>query len=274
MPSLVSRWNRQRLFRREERRRNAKARAGEALLSERDRGEIANLMGRFRPLDCGRELVRVGPASDGGYLLPDDFEGLAALYSPGVDETVGFDLEIAKRGIPCFLADGSVERPSGLAPNMRFERKMIGDGPAQTFMTMADWVARTAPGAGDLMLQMDIEGAELDVLPAMPRPLMDRFRIIALELHAIDQHLLGPDRGKLADFLAFLTQNHVICHLHPNTIAAPVRILGRSVPPLLELTLIRKDRLSDAAGAEASYPHQLDSPNSAHLPVRDTPPFW
>ncbi|WP_171181212.1 hypothetical protein [Ruegeria sp. HKCCD8929] len=274
MRSMISRWNRRRLFKREESKKNAAAREREMLFSKDDRVEILQLLKKFQPMDCGKELVRVGPERDGGYLLPDDFDGLAALYSPGVDETIGFDLDISRRDIPCFLADGTVEPPSCLASNMQFEQMMIGDGPVENFMTMADWIARTAPAEGDLMLQMDIEGAEYEVLPSTPRPILDRFRIIAIELHTIDDCLLDPNRRKLSDFLELLTQNHVICHLHPNTITAPVQILGRSVPPLLELTLLRKDRLARIPDKQAAYPHPLDKPNSNQYPLREFPPFW
>ena len=175
---------------------------------------------------------------------------------------------------PCFLADGTVNKPVNLAPNMQFTKMMIGSGPADSFMTMQDWIDCTSPGDNDLMLQMDIEGAELDVLAAIPRKTLDRFRIIALELHSVEWHLLGSERQKFADIIGALTLNHIICHLHPNTVAAPVQIFGRHVPPLLELTLLRKDRLTGATKTDANYPHCLDSPNNAHLPLRDYPPFW
>ena len=34
------------------------------------------------------ELVRLGGNNDGGYLLPNDLEGITACFSPGVDNKV------------------------------------------------------------------------------------------------------------------------------------------------------------------------------------------
>jgi hypothetical protein len=274
MRSYLSRLNRKRLFLRGERRSNEQAQKNEAHLKAHEYPIIEGLLEKFAPTPCGQKLIRVGPATDGGYLLPDDLTGIVALYSPGVSDTLGFDLEVANLGIPCFLADGTIEQPTNMHPSMQFENMMIGSGPKDTFMSMESWVHRTAPPQGDLMLRMDIEGAEYDVLLDTPRALLDRFRIIVLELHWLDRYLFGDERNRLDRLMDHLLENHVICHLHPNTVAPPVTILGRSVPPLLELTLLRKDRLGSGAQIQGVYPHPLDAPNDTTLPVRDFPPFW
>lgn len=274
MRRILSRWNRQRLYRRHERAQNASAQDKLRDLSEVDRDDIRAILAQFKPLDCGFDLIRVGPAFDGGYLLPDDFEDVHALYSPGVDETVGFDLEISRRGISCFLADGTVERPKNMAANMQFQKMMIGSVPKEGWMTLEAWISSTATADNDLLLQMDIEGAEYDVLTTTPRTVLDRFRLIAIELHQLDELLLGPDRGKLAAFMSVLTENHVICHLHPNNVAAPVDILGKKVPPILELSLVRKDRVTTLSDTQAPYPHPLDAINDDRYPAGDWPAFW
>lgn len=274
MLAYLSRLNRRRLFLRGERLSNKQAQQRELQLSGQERSSIEGLLNKFTPKACGQDLVRMGPVFDGGYLLPDDLVGIKALYSPGVSDTLGFDLEIAKRGIPCFLADGTVEQPSNMHTSMNFEKMMIGGGPVDTYMSLVSWVTRTAPPHGDLMLQMDIEGAEYEVLLAAPRSLLDRFRIIVLELHWIVRYLFGDSRTQLAHLMDRLLENHIICHLHPNNVCPPVNILGRSVPPLIELTLLRKDRLAGVTSDEQGYPHPLDAPNDASLPTRNFLPFW
>lgn len=274
MLKYLSGVNRRRLFVRAERMAQEQARQKELLLTLQERDDVTALLDMFAPKYCGQDLVRMGPELDGGYLLPDDLDGIVAMYSPGVSDTLGFDLEIAQKGIPCFLADGTVEQPANMHPNMQFEKMMIGDGPAETFMTLESWVERTAPEGGDLILQMDIEGAEYDVLNSTSPALLQRFRIIVLELHQLDRYLLGEKREVLSNFMNRLLANHSICHLHANTVTPPVTILNRQVPPLLELTFIRNDRLGAGAGSPAIYPHPLDAPNDTVLPQRDYPAFW
>lgn len=273
MWAYLSQLNRRRLFRRRERIAHKNARERIAILTSQDRAEILSILAKFTPTQTGHDLIRAGSEHDGGYLLPDDLAGIKALYSPGVSETLGFDLEMANRGIPCFLADGTVDEPADMHEAMTFEKMMIGDGPAGTFMSLESWVTRTAPPKGDLMLQMDIEGAEYNVLLDTPSSLLNLFRIIVLELHSIDDFLLG-ERRSLRRFMEHLLENHMICHVHPNNALPPVNILGRMVPPLIELTLLRKDRLASGAHGEALYPHPLDERNVVNNPVKNTPPFW
>jgi len=274
MQAYLSRLNRQRLFRRNEKRSNKKAQQYEQQLSAEECADIKAILRQFEPQATGHDLIRIGPDFDGGYILPDDLDGIEALYSPGVSDTSGFDVEIAERGVPCFLADGTVEEPSYMHPLMSFDKMMIGDGPKDTYITLEDWVAQTAPKQGDLMLQMDIEGAEYDVLLATPHSLLSRFRVIVLELHWLDRYLLGHERQKLKELIEHLQENHSICHVHANTVCPPVNLLGAKVPPILELTLLHKDRMQPSTETEVVYPHPLDAVNDEYLPHRDFPAFW
>ena len=64
-----------------------------------------------RPLRTNFPLIRIGSLNDGGYLLPDDLSGVAACFSPGVAKVADFENQITEKGIPCFLADYSVDKP-------------------------------------------------------------------------------------------------------------------------------------------------------------------
>ena len=72
--------------------------------------EILRLVRSLLPVAVPGGLVRVGPPGDGGYLMPDDFEGIAACLSPGISNECGFDLAVADRGIPVIMADASRRR--------------------------------------------------------------------------------------------------------------------------------------------------------------------
>jgi len=51
---------------------------------------LAALIARLHPVPCGHELIRVGSAHDGGYLIPDDLGGIAMCFSPGVSTNADF----------------------------------------------------------------------------------------------------------------------------------------------------------------------------------------
>src|SRR5689334_14863840 len=73
---------------------------------------MRELLRELRPIDAGIDLVRVGPAGDGGYLVPDDLNGIRYVFSPGVSTESGFEAEMAERGLHVFLADASVDGPA------------------------------------------------------------------------------------------------------------------------------------------------------------------
>src|ERR1043165_4264971 len=82
--------------------------------------ELRNLIARLKPVDPGRTLCRLGGPHDGGYLVPDDFEGMGHSFSPGVGPSIDFDLDVARRGLQVHFADGSVPGLPASHPNYTF----------------------------------------------------------------------------------------------------------------------------------------------------------
>lgn len=227
---------------------------------------------RFRPYTAGAPLVRVGGDGDGGYLLPDDFEGILAAFSPGVEETVSFDLDIAARGIASFLLDGSVDGLPVSHPLLSFEKAFLGPRTKRHHTSLGDWVGRSAPDQGDLLLQIDIEGAEYAALGATPDAVMQRFRMIAIEFHQFHGMFDAHWRAMVMPALDKLDRYFVPVHVHPNNHAPLMERAGIVFPRIFEVTFLRRDRLySDAV---PSLPHALDRPNVPDRPDYVMPPFW
>jgi hypothetical protein len=61
--------------------------------------DILDLMQKVRPQDCGIDLIRIGIGGDGGYLIPDDLEGLEYCFAPGVDTVTDFENNLADLNI-------------------------------------------------------------------------------------------------------------------------------------------------------------------------------
>lgn len=225
--------------------------------SERVRG----LMRRLCPQDCGIELIRIGGAGDGGYLVPDDLEGIEFCFSPGVSTVSTFENELAERGILSFLADGSVEGPAIVRPEFVFDRKFLGALNGGDTMTLAAWKDRYLPNyAGDLLLQMDIEGAEYEVLLATPDSLLAQFRIIVAEFHFLDRMFEPGEFPVLEATFGRLLEHFHVVHIHPNNIGGSVKLDGMEVPKLLEFTFLNRRRVVRAE-PQRRFPHPLDAEN-------------
>jgi len=227
------------------------------------------------PCETGIPLIRLGDFGDGGYLVPDDLQGIAACYSPGVSEQASFEMDLAKRGIPSFMADASVEHPPLDVPGAQFLRKFLGGEDKGDVMTLASWVAATDPDPeADLLLQMDIEGAEYATLAAAPRELLRRFRMIVIEWHHLPSVLTKP--RFMAHALAVarkLREDFVTVHLHPNNASGSVEIDGEAVPRVVEATLLRRDRTQDLRPTTA-LPHPLDRRHNPDKPALALPRRW
>src|SRR5579864_6808183 len=131
--------------------------------------EVLQLIRSLRPRRSGSPLVRIGGGADGGYLLPDDLAGIEYCFSPGVSDTAAFENELADRNIRSFLADHSVAGPPIMRPEFTFDRKFIGAVNNDVYMTLEAWKDKYLPGyRGEMLLQMDIEGAEYEVILSTP----------------------------------------------------------------------------------------------------------
>jgi hypothetical protein len=227
-----------------------------------DAGDVALFLKKLYPRQCDKGLIRMGPTGDGGYLVPDDLEGIVACFSPGVDKVSGFEVDCADRGIEVHMADASVEGPPVEHVLFSFTKKFIGSTNNQTYMTLDQWVSESkVPEGSDLMLQMDIEGFEYETIFSATDDLMSRFRIIVAEFHHLNQ-LWDLRYFKLVSrAIDKILETHVCVHSHPNNYLEPLRLAGLTIPPLMEFTFVRKDRI---AGREYSneFPHKLDHDNS------------
>ncbi len=239
----------------------------------KQRRRLLALLAQVRPISTEHRLMRVGGEGDGGYLVPDDLDGITACFSPGVAGVADFESDLATRGIRCFLADYSVDAPPVTNPLFDFEKKYLGPITNDVYMTLESWVQRKAGGSDNLLLQMDIEGAEYDVLLGAPEELLARFRIVVIEFHNLhglfDRMAFEPIN--LA-FRRLLTAFEVI-HIHPNNCCPPVAQGDIAIPPVMEFTFLRRDRIS-RKGRTLTYPHELDRANVADRPDCPLPACW
>jgi hypothetical protein len=120
-----------------------------------DEKQLIDFFESVRPKTTNYPLIRIGGNTDGGYLVPDDMEGIDACFSPGVSDVADFENDLAKRGIRCFLADYSVEEPPLKNKLFEFDKKYLGTKNNEIFMTLESWIKLKAPSAKDAILQMD-----------------------------------------------------------------------------------------------------------------------
>ncbi|MEY3880746.1 MAG: hypothetical protein RIQ94_1542 [Pseudomonadota bacterium] len=225
-----------------------------------DMSRMDQFFNLVKPVTTNHELIRIGGESDGGYLIPNDLEGIEMCFSPGVSSTADFEFELANRGIKSYLADYSVDAPPFENRLFHFEKKYLGDINDSVYMTLESWVNRNAPDQNELILQMDIEGSEYPVICSTNSEILRKFRIIVIELH--DLYRLCDKQGFETINLTFekLLNDFDIVHIHPNNNCFKINYGRYEIPSLLEFTFLRKDRILNKQPA-TSFPHELDRQN-------------
>lgn len=248
--------------------------AGLHIVERTERQDLEALLRALRPMDPGLPLIRLGPAGDGGYLVPDDLDGIRTAFSPGVADESGFEAALAERGMRVHMADRSVEGPAASHERFTFIKKHLGCLSGEGIITLDDWKREAAADDdGDLLLQMDIEGAEYEVLLSVSEGLLAQFRIVVVELHHL-QHFYDRRFFALASkALERLTQTHTVVHIHPNNCCGSVRGLGLELPRIIELTLLRNDRFVRRI-PRRDFPHPLDADNVPTKPALPLPNCW
>ncbi len=221
---------------------------------------------KIRPVTSNHKLIRMGGDEDGGYLVPDDLNGMQTCFSPGVNFAAHFENELAGRGIKSYLADFSVEKAPITNEFFSFEKIFIGFENQPNFINLEHWIQKNAiAGDNEMILQMDIEGGEYSVLIETPSEVLKRFRIIIVEFHNLES-LFDPIGFELISSCFYkLLKDFEIVHIHPNNFYKNVAHKGFEIPPLLEFTFIRKDRISHKSFS-SSFPHELDKKNVLNKP--------
>ena len=231
----------------------------------------------FIPKGTKHSLIRLGGDGDGAYILPNDLEEIDACFSPGVNNFKVFEDQLStEHGIKAHMCDYSSDADKLMTPLIpglqTFEKLWLDINGEPNSITLDDWVNNHSADDGtDLMLQIDIEGAEYRNLLHCSDKLLSRFRIIIMELH-------GLSYPKDSDFFLNnvqplcerLSKTHLAVHAHANNCCGQYidQETGMNIPSALELTLLRHDRAGDAIVLPI-LPHPLDISQN----VRCNPPM-
>lgn len=218
------------------------------------------------PKPCGHSLIRIGGAGDGGYLLPEDLEGIEALFSPGVNNFKDFeDYLVQNFKIKSYMCDYTSDISKLRTPIIEgmqfFEKKWLDVNQSDDSIDLNDWVTKNTTDSSDLMLQMDIEGAEYRNLLNIKSGILKRFRMIVIELHGL-RHLWNSSflNGILYETLSKIDNDFICVHAHPNNCCGVSTYGDWTVPNVMEFTFLRRDRIKPTEYL-LTLPQTNDIPN-------------
>lgn len=223
----------------------------------------------FAPKPAPFGLVRLGGKRDGAYLLPKNLEGIDACFSPGVANRKDFEDDLLDQyGVRSHLLDGSSDIENFKTPLVEgmqsFQKEWLTPESGEGSISLDDWVRIREPGEGtNLLLQMDIEGAEYDVLLSASESVLGRFRYAVIEFHNLSRMILGgpAEREILSRTIERLGETFVAVHSRANNCCAMTKLPGTNfkIPEVLEVTFAHQSQLNSSGRFRRPLvPHPLD----------------
>ncbi len=219
-----------------------------------------------------KNLVRIGPKNDGGYVIVKEID--YDLYlSCGLAGNTNFDNAILNMypHLKAYGFNGYIDKlPVGTNKYLKFIKKNISDFDDDKNTTLKEYLTNY----NNILLQMDIEGAEFKWLNCISIENISKFSQILLEVH-------WPFDNFRFNALKKLNDTHYLVHIHGNNYCNrdfPDKDIGRSydgtilinnpnltpifLPEVMELTYIRKNLVNNIEKMNYNFPRNFDSANN------------
>ena len=220
------------------------------------KSDISRILKQLLPFKIEHKLLRLGDENDGGYLIPNDISGIKKNYTAGVGELTKFEKDLEEKfSIQSNMLDFNDIDPKIFPKSSKFLKKKLGIISSENEININDWLKDEEE---EIIFKMDIEGDEYLILTSITEENLKKIRILVIEIHDL-RHLRNYFFFKTFEkILSRLNKVFYICHLHPNNASNIKNIGGLNIPDMLEITLIRKDRVKHYVGEYAEIPHKLD----------------
>ena len=187
-------------------------------------------------------LKRFGGEGDGSYVLPKNIiTSKAYLISGGISDNNDFEIELAKKGVTGIQVDNSISRAPKEHKNLVFKIATLGERDGKHEISLKNLISNT-PLNKNLIVKLDIEGAEISALQHLSEKSLKRINCLVLELHNLSS-LVQNDRI-LQALVKLKNSGLSSVYLQANNGILDYIIAGVLIPDNVEVTFVRKDEVS------------------------------
>jgi hypothetical protein len=217
-------------------------------------------------------LKRYGSRNDGGYLMCANLiEGVQVAYSYGIDQEDNWGCEVSRQfGVPVHQYDCfTPHRPACDRGQFIFHDECVGarsetvDG--QPFDTIASQILRNGDADKDLLLKIDVEGAEWDSLMATPDAVLDRIRQMPMEFHGVDER-------RFLEVVRQLKRTFYLVNLHFNNFGCQPHVAPFPAFAFQALWVNKRVAQVDEDGPSPAPMSPLNAPDQPGHPDCQLPP--
>ena len=198
---------------------------------------------------------RFGPNNDGGYVLLNKSFGEVAVFGYGVGHDATFEDQVAE-ALDCraFVFDHTLgDAVPHIGPRTTFVAEGVtAPASSDVLKTFSEHLERLVGPVGDVLLKIDIEGAEWDVIE---HESFDRVTQLIFEFHDLD-----IDVERKTRLLQKISETFDLVHVHGvNFHNQPIFAYNRAtdIPRFIECTFVRKN-LVETCPCTETYPTPFD----------------
>lgn len=207
--------------------------------------------------------IRIGGEADGGYCTPNVLSTIDAFFSPGYGGIKLFEDDLQKWKIETFICDGGFQFINDLKTSQNFTPKYLSTFDSDEFISLETWIRDSNfRNSSNLGLQMDIEGAEYEILSAINYQILRRFKLLLIEFHDLDLLFVSQAQiQKLKNIVYKISQSHYLVHVKSNNAGGSINVNGYAFPKVLELSFIRKELANFSEGDFHMHCPYLNDPS-------------
>ena len=213
----------------------------------------------------GVELVRVGTANDGGYIMLNDFvTGGGIAYSFGIGAEISWDADMAGRNYDVFMYDHTIDKLPKVLNGFHFFKEGIADSekPSDDRLHSLEYYLKNNNHEDykNMILKMDVEGAEWGFLSLVSSETLKKFGQMVFEFHNIN-NLSGNNAELMLKVLDKINKTHRLVHLHANNCCGGISFNGKIFGNVIEATYASIDKYKFSENDGVKLPLAVDSPN-------------
>ena len=223
----------------------------------------------LRPKSVGdKNMIRIGPKGEGGYVIYNNINSIDKLISIGVAKDTAFEEDFLKNSNinpKAHLFDHTDRPVRHLPTGIIFHSLGLGKvDDADKNLLSLETISQNYLGQDEkCLLKVDIDNSEYNTFPFVSPDTFSRFEQIILELHSISEdNILN---GDLSSVIKNITENFFVIHVHPNSFEPWVNVFGICLPRVIEITFLNKKYANLISTETPIFPTSLDYPNKLGL---------
>jgi len=216
----------------------------------------------------GKNVIRIGSDSDGGYIFMDDLSAKDLFISAGIADDFNVDLQVVDKVGKLIMIDPSIDPVLFPQDHQEFIQLPLAPKGIKNSISLDQILSENE--FKDSILKIDIEGAEWAIFAEFDQEKYKSFRQIVMEVHWLSNVNDNALHEIKMQALTKLNKYHQIISVHVNNYGEYRIMGGVPIPDVVEITYVRKTDYEFIPG----FSNEIRSLMRANNPAKPEIEVW